>query len=262
MSIALDRNMILENQNLQSQSVSLSNINMNTGNANNSGKGDKNKIMNINGAISSFRSSSEKVSSLPKTLKIFQLFINIEHSLGEFRRLLLPAFIKVLDDPDITIETRRITLCFLMHLANDTELHQFVPCIAHPLMRLLTNKNQKDPTMQNAAITALSCLVCRLGANYAPYVIPVRRKMKALPLREGGLKSSQIEEYETLVSRLLRQKSLPADPASATDIAIRYDNDSFEIVTYMLFKYPFSDLGYLYDRIIPCHTNIISCLLF
>ena len=227
MSIALDRNMIIDNQNLQSQSVGLSNINMSQANANNSGKGDKNKIMNINGTISSFRSSSEKVfSSLPKTLKMFQLFVNIEHSLGEFRRLLLPAFIKVLDDPEITIETRRITLCFLMHLANDTELHQFVPCIAHPLMRLLTNKNQKDPTMQNAAITALSCLVCRLGANYAPYVIPVRRKMKALPLREGGLRSPQIEEYETLVSRLLRQKSLPADPASAADIAIRYDSNS------------------------------------
>ena len=36
----------------------------------------------------------------------------------------------------------------------------------------------------------------------------------------------------------------------------------FEIVTYMLYKYPFSDLGYLYDRVIPCHTNIISCLFF
>lgn len=215
--------MIIENQTLQSQSGGISNMNLTQVNANNSGKGDKSKIISINGSVGSFRSSSEKVfSSLPKTLKIFQLIMNIDQSLGEFRRLLLPAFIKVLDDTEIIMETRKITLCYLMHLGNDTELHQFVPCIAHPLMRLLANKNQKDTSIQNAAVTALSCLVCRLGANYAPYVIPVRRKIKSLPLREGGVRSSQIEEYETLVSRLLRQKSLPADPASATDIAIRY----------------------------------------
>ena len=215
--------MIIENQTLQSQSGGISNMNLTQVNANNSGKGDKSKIISINGSVGSFRSSSEKVfSSLPKTLKIFQLIMNIDQSLGEFRRLLLPAFIKVLDDAEIIMETRKITLCYLMHLGNDTELHQFVPCIAHPLMRLLANKNQKDTSIQNAAVTALSCLVCRLGANYAPYVIPVRRKIKSLPLREGGVRSSQIEEYETLVSRLLRQKSLPADPASATDIAIRY----------------------------------------
>jgi hypothetical protein len=74
--------------------------------------------------------------------------------------------------------------------------------------------------MQPAAVTAFSCLVCRLGSNYAPYVIPVRRKMKSMPLKEGGA-ASQIDEYETLVARLLRQKSLPAEPVSAADIAVR-----------------------------------------
>ena len=212
-SFPLERNMIID-QNLTSQSVG----NLSQNGANNSGKGDKNKI---SGTISSFRAPSEKVlSSLPKTLKIFQLIVNIEHSLGEFRRLVLPAFVKVLDDTEIITETRRITLCFLMHLANTNELHQFVPRIAHPLMRLLSNK--KESSIQNAAVTALSCLVCRLGANYAPYVIPVRRKMRAMPLKEGGFKSSQVEEYESLVARLLRQKSLPSDPLSASDIAIRY----------------------------------------
>ena len=186
--------------------------------ANNSGKGEKSKII---GAINNFRGTTEKIlATLPKTLKIFQMIINIGHSLGEFRRLLLSVFVKVLDDGDIAVETRRLTLCYLMHLSNDTELHQFVPRIAHPLMRILNSK--RESSIQTAAVTAFSCLVCRLGANYAPYVVPVRRQMKTTPLRDGLFRAPQIDEYETLVARLLRQKSLPSEPASAADIAIRY----------------------------------------
>lgn len=37
----------------------------------------------------------------------------------------------------------------------------------------------------------------------------------------NGLKAYQIEEYETLIARLLRQKTLPTDPATAIDIAVR-----------------------------------------
>jgi hypothetical protein len=194
---------------------------------NDSGKIDKSKISGISGFTNSLNlrnSTTEKIlATLPKTLKIFQLIVNVEHSLGEFRRLLLPVFVKVLDDPEVNAETRRVTLCFLMHLANDAELHQFAPRIVHPLMRLLGSKKEKESTLLTAAITALSCLLCRLGANYAPYVIPVRRKMKAIQQREFSSKNLQAEEYETLVTRLLRQKSLPLDPSSAPDIAIRLD---------------------------------------
>jgi hypothetical protein len=149
---------------------------------NDSGKIDKLKNSGISGFTNSLNlrnSSTEKIlATLPKTLKIFQLIVNVEQSLGEFRRLLLPVFVKVLDDPEVNAETRRVTLCFLMHLANDAELHQFAPRIVHPLMRLLGSKKEKESTLLTAAITALSCLLCRLGANYAPYVIPVRRKIK------------------------------------------------------------------------------------
>jgi hypothetical protein len=64
----------------------------------NSGKVEK-KIM---GMLNGTRGVSEKIlATLPKTLKIFQMIINVEHSLGEFRKLLLPAFVKVLDDNEV-----------------------------------------------------------------------------------------------------------------------------------------------------------------
>lgn len=142
-----------------------------------------NHSANSSGKNKDGKGNEKTFSILPKTLKIFQLIINVEHSLGEFRKLLLPTFIAVLDNNEVCVETRRATLCFLMHLANDIELHQFAPRIVHPLMRLLTLKNQT--IIQPAVVTALSCLVCRLGANYAPYVIPVRRQMKLMINKDG-----------------------------------------------------------------------------
>lgn len=214
-SLSQDRS-VTQTEALGLQNIAISVASQNG--ANNSGKGEKNKTT---GTVNSTRGPSEKaLATLPKTVKIFQTIVNVEHSLGEFRKLFLPSFVKVLDDTEIVLETRRITLCYLMHLANDTELHQFVPRIIQPLLRLLSCK--KESTIQAAAITAFSCLVCRLGANYAPYVIPVRRRMKAMAQREGSSWCHQIDEYETLVARLLRQRSLPSEPASAPDIAIRY----------------------------------------
>ena len=159
----------------------------------------------------------------------------------------------MLDDTEIVLETRRITLCYLMHLANDTELHQFVPRIIQPLLRLLSCK--KESTIQAAAITAFSCLVCRLGANYAPYVIPVRRRMKAMAQREGSSWCHQIDEYETLVARLLRQRSLPSEPASAPDIAIRYACPTSHFISYHITSHHTTSYHIISHHIIPHHIT-------
>lgn len=232
-SLSQDRS-VTQTEALGLQNIAISVASQNG--ANNSGKGEKNKTT---GTVNSTRGPSEKaLATLPKTVKIFQTIVNVEHSLGEFRKLFLPSFVKVLDDTEIVLETRRITLCYLMHLANDTELHQFVPRIIQPLLRLLSCK--KESTIQAAAITAFSCLVCRLGANYAPYVIPVRRRMKAMAQREGSSWCHQIDEYETLVARLLRQRSLPSEPASAPDIAIRYARPASYFISNSLFLFLWS----------------------
>ena len=84
---------------------------------------------------------------------------------------------------------------------------------------------RSDSSLLSAVVVALSCLLCRLGANYAPYIIPVRRKLRALVKEKSNcLYAMQIDEYEALVSRLLRQQSLPPDPSTAYTLAIRYDD--------------------------------------
>jgi hypothetical protein len=88
---------ILIDQSLSGQSLGLGN---NPPRLNDSGKIDKSKNASISGFTSSLNlrnTTTEKIlATLPKTLKIFQLIVNVEHSLGEFRRLLLPVFVKVL----------------------------------------------------------------------------------------------------------------------------------------------------------------------
>ena len=249
-SLSQDRS-VTQTEALGLQNIAISVASQNG--ANSSGKGEKNKTT---GTVNSTRGPSEKaLASLPKTVKIFQTIVNVEHSLGEFRKLFLPSFVKVLDDTEIVLETRRITLCYLMHLANDTELHQFVPRIIQPLLRLLSCK--KESPIQAAAITAFSCLVCRLGANYAPYVIPVRRRMKAMAQREGSFWYHQIDEYETLVARLLRQRSLPSEPASAPDIAIRYDI----IPSYRIIKHHILSHHNILQRIEVVLLLFLTCIL-
>ena len=73
------------------------------------------------------------------------------------------------------------------------------------------------------SFTSLTTISCHL--TYASYIIPVRRKLRALVKEKSNCPySSQIDEYEALVSRLLRQRSLPADPSTACTLAIRYDD--------------------------------------
>ena len=59
-----------------------------------------NKMMMMDKAKSGVASAgfreAKRLPELPKTCKIFQLVVNVERSLGEFRRLLIPAFVKVL----------------------------------------------------------------------------------------------------------------------------------------------------------------------
>lgn len=162
----------------------------------------------------------QKKTSMPNSRKIFLTISNLAPNLGEYRRQLIPVLLKILEQPGVRDDTRRDALCTVMHLARDSDdLNEFASRIIHPVIRTL---NSSNVALQSCALTALSCLVCRLGAAYLPFVIPVKRKITALQNREGeSRKSPQLEEYESLIGLLLKQRTLPLEPSDVASIFLK-----------------------------------------
>ena len=165
-----------------------------------------------------------KSASLPKSSEVFTALANISSSLGEYRRQLVPVILKVVEQTGVRAETRREALCTVMHLAiASADLNEFASRIIHPILRLLSGS---EPVLLACALTSLSCMVCRLRTYYLPFVVPAKRVIsQMLNQREStGTKLAQLDEYESLVSLLLKQKPLPAGPSDVNRIMIKSSN--------------------------------------
>ena len=155
-----------------------------------------------------------RVYPLTKTSKILQKLLSISQYLGEYRKEVIPYMLKIMDAPQVSLDIKKESLTAVMRLANLSDFHEFAGRIVHSLIRWVASNDQ---VLQTSALTALSRLVCRLGTSYLPFVIPVRRKLKHIQIREGG-KMPRLDEYESLVTRLLKQRPLPAEPSDISDM--------------------------------------------
>lgn len=172
-------------------------------------------------SASTFTERQGRKLPLPKTAKILQTVANMSDNLGDYKRVFIPAVIRILDEKDTAENVRREALATLMHLANDRgNVYEFASRIMHPLMRIV---GASEPTLQKAALTALSCLVVRLGTEYVSYIVPVRRKLKSLFVTETHPCTAHLEEYESLVNLLLKQRQLPSVVSTQSDIAVKTD---------------------------------------
>ena len=162
-----------------------------------------------------------KSSSLPKSSEVFTALANISSSLGEYRRQLVPVILRVVEQTGVRAETRREALCTVMHLAlASADLNEFASRIIHPILRLLSGS---EPVLLACALTSLSCMVCRLKTYYLPFVVPAKRVISQMVnQRESTMsKLPHLDEYESLVSLLLKQRPLPAGPADVSRIMIK-----------------------------------------
>lgn len=175
-------------------------------------------LITLNAAADRTRNKSNS-NPFFRTNKILKLLNNIAEQLGEYRIDLISVIIKIMDCSHAPVEVRKEALCTVMYLSNNVDLLEFASRIIHPLLRVIDNV---ELPMQATVVTALSCMVCRLGRGYLPYIIPVRRKLRFLALRDqvGGVGKSRIEEYESLISRLLKQRPLPPEPSDISDLTI------------------------------------------
>jgi FKBP12-rapamycin complex-associated protein len=153
--------------------------------------------------------------------KILQKFVNLNEFLGSYRRDVLPVILSVLDNAFLSVELRKEALLCLLNVANDKDLQEFCGRVVRPTLRLFSVADLKT---QQVIVTALSSIVCRLGSGYIPYIVPVKRKLSILStLKENNGKLPKLEEYESLIARLLKQRPLPSEPSDISSVLMKND---------------------------------------
>lgn len=150
-----------------------------------------------------------------KTIKIFQVLVTIGDSLGEFRKDVLAMILDVLDNSSLPQDVRKSALCAIVNLSKEPDLREFSGKLVHCLLRFIP---VAEGTVLSTIFTTLSILVCRLGTSFVPYIIAIRRKIKGILQKENFVRTSKLDEYESLVGRLLKERPLPDDPADISDI--------------------------------------------
>ena len=209
-------------------------------------------------------------SSVIKTKSILNCMVNIKGKLNDHKRQLLTLVVHVFDDSYMPVEIRKFAIGVYLELADDSDLSEFASRLIHPLLRLIS-LNGNNENLLGAALTALSTILCKLGMSYLPFILPVQRVLpnslnpvtnkpnilNQVTLRDYNTqynnsiiqessnnnnvgtnknnKESRIifqqEEYESLVIRLLKQKSLPAYPSTYRDIEIKKTTKTIKLTT-------------------------------
>eukprot|EP01035_Chromulina_nebulosa_P017836 gene17836-23448_t len=98
-----------------------------------------------------------------------------------------------------------------------------------------------DLALQGYVLTALSAILCQIGNGFIPYIVPIRRKLPNIPNKDGN-KLLQLEEFESLINRLLKQRPLPTVPQSIDDISIDF-SDKFRSQSHYYANYQSIELN-------------------
>lgn len=168
---------------------------------------------------------TRKLLRLPKAQMLLQSIVNMKEKLGECRWQLIHLVVNAFDNTAVSVDFRRYCLGVLMNLTNVDDISEHANRIIHPIIRAMTG--DPDNQLLAACLTAISSLLCRLGFDFLPFVQPIKRALPlftllpvtpAQALREGRI--AQLEEYESLVLKLLRHHPLPPQPSDYDDLVI------------------------------------------
>lgn len=151
---------------------------------------------------------------LNQTRMILKTLANIARCVRELSQQLIPIVISVMEDKMAAVDVRREALCVAMHLAMDAnKLQEYAGRLIHPILRLL---DSDAPTLMSSGFIALSTILCKIGSSFLPFVVTAMRKISVLRQRDGMISLPQMDEYESLLNRLLNQLPLPAEPSDSS----------------------------------------------
>lgn len=161
-----------------------------------------------------------RLLNMEKISKYLQNLVNINEFLGDFRKDVYPTILMVLENPNMSVELRRDAFLCIMSLVTDHDLLEIAGRVIRPLLKLLSGG---DSRTQSLVMSTLCYIVCRLGTGFLPYVVLVNRKLASLSSGKDAMngKIPKCDEYESLISRLFKQRSLPVDSLDNVSITMK-----------------------------------------
>ncbi|CCJ30549.1 unnamed protein product [Pneumocystis jirovecii] len=152
------------------------------------------------------------------TQEILHAFVVFGSNIEEYIHLVLPVIVKMFERHDLSVSLRKIAIQTVAQLSRKVNFADHASRIIHPLARVLTTGTHE---LKMASMDTLCALVFQLGLDYTIFI----------PMINKCLINNHIQHqnYELLVSKLLKGESLPqdlnsdendrrADDASSADI--------------------------------------------
>ncbi|KTW30812.1 hypothetical protein T552_00524 [Pneumocystis carinii B80] len=134
------------------------------------------------------------------TQEILRSFVVFGSNIEEYIHLILPVVVKMFERHDLPVSLRKIAIQTVAQLSRKINFVNHASRIIHPLARVLSTGIHE---LKVASMDTLCALVFQLGLDYTIFI----------PMINKCLINNHIQHqnYELLVSRLLKGESLPQD---------------------------------------------------
>lgn len=149
------------------------------------------------------------------TQEILRAFVVFGSNIEEYIHLVLPVIIKMFERHDLPISLRKIAIQTIAQLSRKVNFADHASRIIHPLARILSSGKHE---LKMASMDTLCALVFQLGLDYTIFI----------PMINKCLINNHIQHqnYELLVSKLLKGESLPQDLNSDEKFSDRRVDDA------------------------------------
>ena len=145
--------------------------------------------------------SDRRNATMKRVLRAFGIFgSNFE----EYLHLTLPAIVKVIEDTDRRSDVRKSAIVALAVLCRKINFTDHASRVVHPLARMLKQPPiQCNSDLKNSAVDCLCALMTQIGPDFAIFVPMINKTLLQHKIMH--------QNYDSLVSKLLRGESLPQD---------------------------------------------------
>ena len=161
------------------------------------------------------------------TNTLLHIAAKIGPSLGEYTRNVVPIITKILDRnrtlynstssssrsttvQDKKTELSKLCIKVMMHITKSNESHtsQFSSQMIHVLVRVVAKYEGTARDLQTLAMQGLCQMVCRLGPQFVPYILPIKASL-------GGVSTQYDNIYHSLVMKAVKGKTMKPYPKEA-----------------------------------------------
>jgi FKBP12-rapamycin complex-associated protein len=132
------------------------------------------------------------------TLRALKAMPKIGANLEEYLHLVIPAIIRLFENPAIPDGVRIEAIRTLGLLSKQINFSEYASRIIHPLARAL---KQSQPEVRQAAMDSLYMLVYQLTTEFVVFIPLIHKNMQQHRLHHPN--------YEMVISKLLRNEPLP-----------------------------------------------------